>query len=369
MSDLERANSVEEQKGCSSCWKRNVKRLKTPTEVSIHDLNPMVWFKKYSVKRDDQWSFRKIQWGKVFRRQDHAGLILIVLFYVATGVIHYTVDPRVNDFYLYDATISYPPANKRGFSPTVPAWAAIFIPLLMSIATLIVGEIYYSRTEHHCLTDAIAVIIYFLLDLAQAVGLALLTTEATKVAVGRYRPDFLARCAPADPGTVTLEYGNSTIGMYPCDVDLYGEDTIQDGRQSYPSGHASFSFTLGGYGAGYMIWCWNMRCAWSPRLRGPKREFLSDLGNVIAKIWTCCLLGVPWGIGCTRIIDYQHNVSDVVAGIVLGLTIATIFLLRAVPRFKRVLTYVSEEGLDEEEWDSDHDQAVIITNDNQAEVN
>lgn len=342
MSDLERASSGEEktEKGCGSCWRRGVNTVKKPTELSMRNLNPKTWFK---VKQDDQWSFRKIQWKTILRRQDHAGLILIVIFYVATGVVHYAVSPRVNDFYLYDATISYPPANKRGFSPTVPSWAAIFIPLLMSIATLIVGELYYSRSEHLCLTDALAVIIYFLLDLVQAVGLALLTTEATKVAVGRYRPDFLARCAPADPGTVTLEYGNSTIGMYPCDVDLYGQSTIDDGRQSYPSGHASFSFTLGTYGAGYMIWCWNMRRPWSPRSRGPKKEFLSDLGNVIAKVWTCCLLGVPWGIGCTRIIDYQHNVSDVVAGTLLGLTIATIFLLRAVPRFKRVLTYIEED--------------------------
>jgi membrane-associated phospholipid phosphatase len=353
MSDIERAGSGEEEgrHGCSSCWRRGTKVLKKPKDISANDLNPMTWFKKYRVKRDDQWSFGKIQWKKLLRRQDHAGLLLIVFFYVATAIIHFTVDPRVNDFYLYDATISYPPANKRGFSPTVPAWAAIFIPLLMSIATLIVGELYYSRSQHHCLTDALAVILYFILDLAQAVGLALLTTEATKVAVGRYRPDFLARCAPADPGTVTLEYGNTTIGMYPCNEDLYGADTIKDGRQSYPSGHASFSFTLGAYGAGYMIWCWNMRQEWSPRLRGPKREFLSDLGNVIAKIWTCCLLGVPWGIGCTRIIDYQHNVSDVVAGIVLGLTIATIFLLRAVPRFQRVLTYVSAEGVEEDDWE------------------
>jgi membrane-associated phospholipid phosphatase len=306
----------------------------------------------YSLQREDNWNLKKIRWGAILRRQDHAGLLLIIFFYIATGIIHWACDPRVNVFYIYDATISYPPANKRGFEATVPAWAAIFIPLLMSIATLIVGEIYYSKSEHHSLTDAIAVILYFILDLAQAVGLALMTTEATKVAVGRYRPDFLARCDPVDPGTVTLEYGNNTIGMYPC-TDTYSESTIQDGRQSYPSGHTSFSFTLGAYGAGYMIWCWNMRFDWSPRSRGPWREFLSDLGNVVAKIWTCCLLGFPWGVGCTRIIDYQHNVSDVVAGMVLGLGIATIFLLRAVPRYRRVLTYVPDPCPEDNQDDQD----------------
>ncbi|KAI8106726.1 hypothetical protein M9434_001380 [Picochlorum sp. BPE23] len=197
----------------------------------------------FSVIREDRWTFKSIQWKKIIRRQDHAGLLLLVFFYVTTGIIHWTVDPRDNPFYLYDATISYPPAAKRGFGPTVPAWAAIFVPLLMGIATLVVGEFYYSKSQHHSLTDAIAVNVYFLLDLAQAVGLCMLITEATKVAVGRYRPDFLARCLPEDPGTVVLEYGNNTVGWYPCS-DEYSQDTIQDGRQSFPSGHASFSMTL-----------------------------------------------------------------------------------------------------------------------------
>ncbi len=48
------------------------------------------------------------------------------------------------------------------------------------------------------------------------------------------------------------------------------------------------------------------------------------------------------GVGCTRIIDYQHNVSDVVAGYLVGVVIATIYLLRAVPRYKRVLTYIPD---------------------------
>jgi hypothetical protein len=39
----------------------------------------------------------------------------------------------------------------------------------------------------------------------------------------------------------------------------------------------------------------------------------------------------------------QHNVSDVVAGWVLGLVVAGIYLLRSTPRYKKVLTYIPEE--------------------------
>ena len=170
----------------------------------------------------------------------------------------------------------------------------------MGISTLVVGEFYYSAGQHHCITDALAVILYFILDLAQAIGCTMLVTEATKVAVGRYRPDFLARCEPADPDTVTLEYGNNTIGWYPCTST--DTSTIDDGRQSFPSGHSSFSFTIATYSAGYMTWCWNMRREWIARSRGPWKEFLSDLGNVIAKIWIILIMGVAWYALCFKFV-------------------------------------------------------------------
>jgi hypothetical protein len=39
----------------------------------------------------------------------------------------------------------------------------------------------------------------------------------------------------------------------------------------------------------------------------------------------------------TSIIDYQHDVADVVGGALLGTQIALVYLLRAIPRWKRVL--------------------------------
>lgn len=76
-----------------------------------------------------------------------------------------------------------------------------------------------------------------------------------------------------------------------------------------------------------------------PRCRGAKAEFLSDLWNVVAKIWMLCMLAVAWGISCSRIVDNQHHPSDVVAGMLLGIVVAVIYILRAVPRYTRVLTH------------------------------
>ena len=79
------------------------------------------------VETVDRWSIRSVDWWAIIRRQDHAGLLLLVIFYVATGVIHFLATPTVNPFYLYDATISYPPTNNDGF------FANSFLPGLPSL--------------------------------------------------------------------------------------------------------------------------------------------------------------------------------------------------------------------------------------------
>lgn len=47
------------------------------------------------------------------------------------------------------------------------------------------------------------------------------------------------------------------------------------------------------------------------------------------------------GIAMSRIIDNQHHASDVIAGMVLGTLIAVMYILRAIPRYSRVLTHAA----------------------------
>ncbi len=46
-------------------------------------------------------------------------------------------------------------------------------------------------------------------------------------------------------------------------------------------------------------------------------------------------LGVTWGISATRVVNNKHHVADVLAGMLLGGTVATVFALRAIPRVRR----------------------------------
>lgn len=126
----------------------------------------------------------------------------------------------------------------------------------------------------------------------QSLLCTLLVTQATKVAVGWLRPDFITRCAPLSPGNLTIQYGQDTAPLYPCTNPDSG--VIKEGRQSFPSGHTSSSFNLASYSSGYLIWCWNMRRQWAPRRQEPWTEFLSDLGNVVAKVWMLIMLATAW---------------------------------------------------------------------------
>lgn len=69
-----------------------------------------------------------------------------------------------------------------------------------------------------------------------SIFLTLFVTDSIKNAVGRPRPDLIARCKPA-PGTpdnvlVTVDVCTET-----------NSHTLHDGWRSFPSGHSSFAFS------------------------------------------------------------------------------------------------------------------------------
>lgn len=65
--------------------------------------------------------------------------------------------------------------------------------------------------------------------------------QTTKSAVGRLRPDFLARCKPkgAENYTFHLQYGTYTYQ----DCSEANQYILDDGRSSFPSGASSLSAT------------------------------------------------------------------------------------------------------------------------------
>ena len=55
-----------------------------------------------ALSDDTPWRFRSIKWGQVWRRQDHANLILTGMFILAVILVTFVVSPETRPWYIYD---------------------------------------------------------------------------------------------------------------------------------------------------------------------------------------------------------------------------------------------------------------------------
>jgi diacylglycerol diphosphate phosphatase/phosphatidate phosphatase len=119
--------------------------------------------------------------------------------------------------------------------------------------------------------------------------LTLFITDVIKNAVGRPRPDLIARCKPA-PGTPD----HQLVTFEVCTEENH--HTLHDGWRSFPSGHSSFAFS----GLGYLALFLAGQChVFRPR---------TDLARVLLAL--APLLGAAL-IAISRCEDYRHDVYDV----------------------------------------------------------
>ena len=134
-------------------------------------------------------------------------------------------------------------------------------------------------------------------------------TDSIKNAVGRPRPDLIARCKP---GAGTPE--NELVTWKVCtETDHH---RLQDGWRSFPSGHSSFGFAGLGYLA--LFFCGQLH------VFRPQRDLTQALFALSP------LLGAAM-IAISRCEDYRHDVYDVTCGSILGIAIAYFSYRRYYP--------------------------------------
>lgn len=148
----------------------------------------------------------------------------------------------------------------------------------------------------------------FLESLALTIG----ATEILKAAVGRLRPDFSTRLRISfcveNPDSPECE----GLDLPPDVTQAELEEILEDGRRSFPSGHAStganvFTYTalvLGG------------RYVWGHRATRLSRG-LGLLAQTLA-------IGAGVFIGTSRLDDGRHHDTDVFSGILLGFGMANL---------------------------------------------
>lgn len=150
-----------------------------------------------------------------------------------------------------------------------------------------------------------------------SITLSNVLTNIIKNAVGRPRPDLLARCQPS---------ADAPHGL-PVDISVCTTPDghlLQDGWRSFPSGHSSFSFAGLGFTALFL--------AGQLGVFGMKR----DLGRAL--FCMVPLVGATL-IAISRCEDYRHDVYDVCVGAALGLTVAYWSYRRYWPRLSSAVSH------------------------------
>lgn len=184
---------------------------------------------------------------------------------------------------------------------TRPAHLFIYAAGIPALLLLLASLVPSNRSAH--LTHVL------LLGLTISILTTSLLTDIFKNAIGRPRPDLLARCKPdksTPPATlVTISVCTET-----------SPHLLQDGWRSYPSGHSSFAFA--GLGWLALFFASQTHC-----LR-PRASHITVL------LCLSPLVGAAL-IAISRLEDYRHDVFDVVSGSVLGAVVTTFNWRRYFP--------------------------------------
>jgi len=186
----------------------------------------------------------------------------LFLFAIVEGITSF-----VNPFHRY-----LPPNDPSVLFPNVTDIVSDNLLFILSIAVPIVlfalAQLYLKNGQdfHHAI-----------LGLCVTICLTNIITSCIKSAAGRYRPDWFS---------------------------AYGGDQ-NEGRYSFPSGHASNSFSGMVFLSLYTL--------------GKLRVFSNDRVSPLWKsLLAMCPLGVCIFIAVSRTVDYHHNFSDIIAGALIG---------------------------------------------------
>ncbi|OAL32923.1 hypothetical protein AYO20_07714 [Fonsecaea nubica] len=226
--------------------------------------------------------------GRFWQRSyasDYVGFALLLTGYASAQVFF---EPVHQMFRLDNQAKQYPHALVERVSPGENILLAGVGPLVL----LVIWAVVMRPGLHHAHVTILGLLI--------SLFLTALLTDIIKNAIGRPRPDLIARCKP-EAGTPEHEL----VGVAVCTET--NPHTLHDGWRSFPSGHSSWAFAGLGYFALF--------------LAGQLRVFRphADLFRIL--IFLTPLSGAAL-IAMSRLADYRHDVYDVTCGSLLGMAVA-----------------------------------------------
>ncbi|KAJ9055032.1 hypothetical protein DSO57_1008377 [Entomophthora muscae] len=219
----------------------------------------------------------KTWWG------DWATAVVIIV----TSILIGRISPPKAYFSLDDSTIQYPYTEKELISEFVVVIISLGIPML--VVTLVSGCRSSFITLHHGI-----------LGILSSGSVTLFIVNLTKVSLGEFRPDWIARCNPILDAARIL----TSDSCKQTDLRL-----LRDGQKSFMSGHAGASF------AGFFFL--SLFLATQLGVFSTRRSFFRAT-LVMAP------LAFPLWVSISRIADYRHHPHDVIAGAITGILAASV---------------------------------------------
>jgi len=231
-------------------------------------------------------------------------VIFVIACYAIVGGVDMYISPIARAFKLDDPSLDYPMLPDT-VNYTVLVAASIATNFIVFIVAQIVVR---STLDLH----------YAIFGMVQAFAVVLLITEVVKVIAGRFRPDWYARCMP-DPLSLEAAYNghyNVTVICQQTDISI-----LDDGRQSFFSGHTSTAFVLLGYLSLYVA--------------GNIRPFTAGGHFYLFIIFLAPLCAATW-VGISRTADNKHHFDDVLTGAAVGILFAVLIYFHHFPNpFRR----------------------------------
>jgi len=237
--------------------------------------------------------------------------------------------PYVRGFFCDDTSISYP-AKKDHIS-----WVnCLLIAGLLPLLVICVREMSLLGTSGKAACSSVKK------NLALYIGPFIagfvfehMFVEIAKFNVGRLRPNFLDVCRPYfEIDNLVYDCRNTTepsryVAAYKCVNEEYRESLL-----SFPSGHTSIITFAMVFVVGYL----QMRLA-KPHCSSLLKPFLQ-----------ICLLMVAWYISISRVSDFKHHWSDVLAGSLIGTFVAFVAFFY-VTKWKPVVDKLDSRGV---QWEN-----------------
>ncbi|KAL8910372.1 MAG: hypothetical protein Q9171_004326 [Xanthocarpia ochracea] len=233
---------------------------------------------------------------------DYTGFLLLALGYTFILTI---AEPFHRMFSLDNIAIQFPHAKVERVPVRYNILYSGVVPLIIIlISTLLIHPSKSPNRYHKAHVTGLGLLISLILTS--------FITDVIKNAVGRPRPDLLARCKPAK--------GTPAHQLVTIDVCTEKDHhTLHDGWRSFPSGHSSFAFS----GLGYL----SLFLAGQLHIFRPHTDF-SRVLLALAPLIGAALIAI------SRCEDYRHDVYDVTVGSILGISIAYFSYRRYYPSLK-----------------------------------